>query len=97
MKIYISGKVTGLPFDEVYKKFEQAEQEVINLGGTPINPVKLVEQIEDATWEDYMEKDLALLLRCQGIFLIKDWGDSKGARCEYALSKELGLQIQFQK
>jgi len=96
-KIYISGKVTGLPFEEAYQLFEEAEREVISLGGKPVNPTKLVEQVEGWTWEDYMEKDLGFLLRCEGIYMLRNWSSSKGARCEYALAKELGLQIQFQK
>lgn len=100
MKVYISGKVSGLPFEEVYKKFEAAESELSNHWNgklTPVNPVKLVEQNDSYTWEDYMEKDIALLLRCQAIYMLTDWEDSKGARCEHALAKELGLRIVYQK
>jgi hypothetical protein len=29
--------------------------------------------------------------------MLKNWGKSKGARCEYVLAKELGLNVVFQK
>ena len=29
--------------------------------------------------------------------MLRNWASSKGARCEYALAKELGLKIEFQK
>ena len=61
-KVYISGKVTGIPFEEAYRLFEEAEKEVIALGGKPVNPTKLVEQVEGWNWEDYMEKDLGFLI-----------------------------------
>lgn len=95
-KVYISGKITGLSFDEAFKNFEDAEQEVKDMGGIPVNPMKL-EHKENADWYDFMEKDLAALLRCDGIYMLKNWGDSKGARCEYFLAKSLDLKVVFQK
>ena len=96
MKVYISGKITGLDYQDAYKKFEDAEVEVKNMGGVPINPMKL-EHKTNADWYDFMEVDFSALLRCEGIYMLENWGNSKGARCEYALAKELDLKIVFQK
>lgn len=95
-KVYISGKITGLDYQEAYNKFESAEKEVINFGGAPVNPMKICDNDPTKTWEDYMEIDLAALLRCEGIYMLNNWGASKGARVEYAVAKELGLTILFQ-
>ena len=95
-KVYISGKISGLQLEEAYKLFEQAEEEVKNLGGTPVNPMKICQQNDSWDWEDYMEKDLGVLLRCEGIYVLKNWGSSKGARVEYAVAKEMQLTIIFQ-
>ena len=57
MKFYISGRITGLEYQEAYKKFEDAEVEVKNMGGVPVNPMKL-EHKPDADWHDFMEKDI---------------------------------------
>jgi hypothetical protein len=96
-KVYISGKVTGLDYNVAYKMFEDAEQEVKKLGGTPINPMKFCPNEPSWTWEQYMEICCKELLYCDGIYMLNNWGHSKGARCEYALAKELGLTVQFQK
>lgn len=96
-KVYISGKISGLDYQEAYNKFESAEQDVVRLGGIPVNPMKICDNDPNKTWEDYMEIDLGALLRCEGIYMLKDWGDSRGARVEYAVARELGLTIQFQK
>ena len=61
-----------------------------------VNPMKL-EHLHAKNWEDYMAEDLKELLKCDGIYLMKNWGSSRGARCEYALAKELGLIIIFEK
>jgi hypothetical protein len=58
--------------------------------------MKICQPNDSWAWEDYMEKDLGILLRCDGIYMLNNWGNSKGARCEYALAKELGLTIRFQ-
>lgn len=96
MKIYISGKITGLKFKEAYQLFEGAEKEIIELGGEPVNPTKLVEQVKGWTWEDYMEKDLGLLLRCNGIYMLRNWMDSKGAKIEHTLAVEMGIKIFYE-
>jgi hypothetical protein len=96
-KVYISGKISGLDYQEAFKKFEEAEKDVIQFGGVPVNPMKICGNNPDWTWEDYMDKDLAALLRCEGIYMLNNWGASKGARVEYAVAKELGLTIVFQK
>jgi|JI10StandDraft_1071094.scaffolds.fasta_scaffold99777_8 hypothetical protein len=95
MKYYISGKISGLSQEEAYDKFEKAEQDVIKLGFTPVNPMKLIAYDPKLEWEDYMSVDIDSLLRCKGIYLLPDWGSSRGARCEYAIAKELGLDIIF--
>lgn len=95
-KVYISGKITGLEYQDAFDNFERAEQEIKDLGGIPVNPMK-IKHIENADWVDYMEKDIAELLRCEGIYMLNDWGNSKGARIERAIAIELGLSIVYQK
>lgn len=93
MKIYISGAITG---DSNYKaKFEKAKKELEVNGYRAVNPAEF-ELPESATWEDYMKQDLALLLKCDGIYMLKDWEESRGARIEQFLAKELHLQVQYE-
>lgn len=94
-QMYISGKITGLPYDEAFKKFERAEKDVEALGYIAVNPMKLCPNNPDWTWEDCMAVDLAALLKCKGIYMLHDWGSSKGARCEHGLSQNLGISIVF--
>jgi len=96
MKIYISGKVTGLNYDIVYKYFEDAEVDIKKMGHEPINPMKFCPNDPTWTWEQYMELCLKHLLYCDGIYLLDNWGHSKGARVEYAVAKELELKVLFQ-
>jgi len=67
MKVYISGRITGLEYQEAYKKFEDAEVEVKNMGGVPVNPMKL--EHKPNYQEGEKKKSIRRLLRkvCFGI------------------------------
>lgn len=89
-KVYISGKVTGL---RNYKAiFEEAEKKLNALGLMPINPVKNGE-VPGWKWEDYMKKDIKLLLDCDFIYRLPNWNESKGAQIENELAKTLGIPV----
>lgn len=95
MKMYISGKITDLPTEQVAAKFEQAEQQIKSYGHEPVNPLN---NGVDATehWNKHIVADIALLLECDAIYLLRDWGDSKGARIEANIAGECGLEIIHQ-
>lgn len=97
LKIYISGKITGIDVQVAQEYFETVEKELVKAGHTPINPMKLVPYHPDLTWLDYMKEDLAALLACDAILMLDNWTDSKGARVEHAVAKEFGLQLYYSK
>ena len=48
----------------------------------------------DDSWIAAMRKTLALLLVCDGVALLPDWKDSKGAGIEARLAADLGLDVR---
>lgn len=94
--IYISGKITGLDIDNAASIFKEAEQNLKSEFKNVINPMELVPYDDKLTWHDYMVKDIEALLKCDAIFMLKNWGQSKGARVERAIAIELGLEIIYQ-
>lgn len=95
--IYISGKISGLHITQAEAHFMNAEIDLMYLGyENIINPMKLVPYDPNLTWHDYMVKDIGALLKCDAIFMLKNWGQSKGARVERAIAIELGLEIIYQ-
>ena len=40
--------------------------------------------------------NIEVLFCCDAIYMLKDWGMSRGARIEYAIAKELNLKIFFE-
>lgn len=95
MKVYISGKITGLPLDRVREKFAKAERQIEAFGHTPVNPLNNGLPPE-AAWEEQMVASIGLLFKCDAIYMLPDWGDSTGARIENNIAAERGLEIIHQ-
>lgn len=96
MKIYISGKITGLDFQKAKSFFREAHLNLTAQGSHALNPMTEVSFNADRSWSDYMRDALKLLLDCDAIFMLKNWEESKGAKLEYHIAKELGLKILYE-
>ena len=94
MKIYISGKVTGLPKGRVEKKFKDAERYLKIEGYVTVNPT-VMDQNEGLDYEDYMHVGFAMVDICDAIYMLPDWKDSKGAQRELEYAKSLGKTIIY--
>lgn len=95
MTIYISGAISsdliGAP-----RKFQQVEEYLKRLFGCQVvNPMKLPHK-EGAEWEDYMVVDLEALQKCDTIYMLSCWKDSRGARLEHAFAKYYGKRIIYE-
>ena len=94
MKIYISGKITGIT--DYIQRFERAEKALSNY--IVINPAKVNAQLPiETTWEEYMQMSMTMLKMCNAIYMLKGWEDSKGARLEYNYAVENNYKIIFEK
>lgn len=95
MKIYISGKITGLPLKETRERFADAQALLDGIGFEAVNPMKK-SLPANATWEQHMVKDIELLFKCDAIYMMDNWIYSRGALIEYDIAKRLGLDIWFE-
>lgn len=95
MRVYISGKITGLDPEKAKGHFARASELVEKLGYKPVNPMVEVPFDPEYKWEDYMLKDIALLFGCDAILMLPNWEDSKGAKIEHAIAQLHGLQVLF--
>jgi hypothetical protein len=92
-RIYIAGKVTGLPLAEVRSKFKQAEDLLRAKGWAVTNPIQIVPQ--GISWQDSMRICLYHLVGCDAIYLLPDWNDSKGAQLEYTIADILTMEVIY--
>lgn len=94
MRIYISGKITGL--DNYRENFERAEVALRSYGHIVINPCKMGDIYPSLGWDDYMHLDMALIRLCNAVYFMKNWKDSKGATIEHEYAKMIGKEIIYE-
>lgn len=95
MKVYISGKVSGLDYELVQAKFAKAEAFLNEIDGfEAVNP--LCNGLPpEAPWSEHMARDIEMLHDCHCIYMLDDWQQSTGARIEYEIAVSEGKIILF--
>jgi len=105
MKIYISGPMTGVPRHNA-EAFIEADRWVRLGGNEPVNPILLDQELENQHKAlgrplpdrvDYLKRDIQHLLLCQGIFMLRGWSRSRGAKLELHIAQELGMEVWYQR
>lgn len=91
-KMYISGRITGQP--DFMEKFAEAEEHLKARGFEVVNPATLTHD-HGKTWGEYMIEGLKALLDCDGVYMLKGWGDSRGAKIEKRLAQDLGSKLIY--
>ena len=87
LRIYISGPMSGK--ENYLNDFLQATQTIRSAGHIPVNPAALETVYPDAEREEYLKLDLALLEKCDAVYFLPGWQESRGANREYGYA--LGL------
>ena len=94
MKVYISGRISGLDLATVAKRFYSAQSFIESLGHEALNP--LDNKVKDgATWSEHMVADIEMLLQADAIYMLPDWRDSTGARIEHNIAMETQKSIHY--
>lgn len=92
-RVYISGPITGDP--DARTRFRNAEGLKVNEGFDVMNPFD--NGVNDGSaWEEHMIADIRMLMLCDTIFMLNGWQSSKGARIEFKIAEEMGMDIQFE-
>ena len=96
MKTYISGPISGRPFEEAQEHFNYAQDKLTYVPDiTIVNPMSLPHE-HGGTWKEYMKEDIVALMECDSIYMLKGWEDSAGARLEFSIAIGLGYEILFE-
>jgi hypothetical protein len=85
----------GYP-DFNYPAFNRASEYLEKGGYGVLNPATNFDGATDLDFETYMRADLSMLLDATGIFMLKGWQNSEGARLELAVAKSLGLAVWYE-
>ncbi len=92
-KIYISGQITGLKKQTCYKNFETGIMKLRRIDKFGVSPYQ---GDEGKTWNEYMKRGIETMMNCEGIFMLSNWRDSKGANIERSLAMQLGMKVMYE-
>lgn len=93
--IYISGKISGLDLDVAKMNFESARMKLHPQ--ICITPFEIEPMFGWSVWACHMFSDVWELCRCDAIYMMSNWEDSKGAKIELKIAKILRLKIYYEK
>lgn len=81
VRVYIAGKVSGLPLHEVTMKFGTAQKELERMGFEVVNPLEVVHQahlghpvadrVSDAPWGWCMRHCLHAMMACHAVVMLR--------------------------
>lgn len=96
--VYLSGPMTGYP-EFNYPAFQHACTWLRAMGFTVESPhenPKPEEELDgQQLWEYYMVLCRAQVAKCDRIFFLHGWPESRGARQEFQWAIEMGLEVAF--
>jgi nucleoside 2-deoxyribosyltransferase len=92
--IYIAGPMTGIP-EFNFPAFHAAAATLRAYGYEVVSPAEIPAEA-DKPWDYYMRKDLAEMLKCDTIYLLRGWDKSKGACLEKHIAEALGMMVIFE-
>lgn len=107
-KIYIAGQISNLPEHEYTHLFQRAEDHLVKQRYHVLNPLKLVpapekpiSEMNEEEKEKFWKKAMGICIEtgvfeCDEVYMLKNWQNSRGARIEFAIAKELGKKIIFE-
>lgn len=94
MIIYVSGKYSAPTRDGIEKNIQSARRGAIAVwekGHTALCPHLNTQHFDDdckCGYDDYIHGDLEMVTRCDAIFMLPGWQESKGAVRELAFARK---------
>ena len=90
-RLYVSGKISGET--RYTKKFYDASEKLGALGYWVYLPIDVVKRPK--SWEDAMKACICYMLNnAEGIALLPDWEDSRGAKLEREIALALDMPVK---
>jgi hypothetical protein len=100
MKLYISGRISGLPLQYAQDRFNFGIKDaIIDTKATKeqcVNPFNIKPFLGVKKWLFYMIADLYQLRKCDAIYMLNNWKDSRGAKIELVFAILCNKEIYFQ-
>lgn len=87
--------MTGIP-DFNAPAFHTAAASLRASGYEVINPAEMdAADPAPLTWEQYLRRDIKVLVECDAIGMLTGWENSRGAKLEKHIAEALGMRVIF--
>lgn len=90
--LYVSGPMSNMPGHN-FPAFDAAALLLRRAGHVVINPADRG-IVYGWAWEDYLRRDLAEMLECDGVAVLPGWADSRGASLEVHVARALSMPVK---
>ncbi len=91
-RVYVAGPMTGYA-EYNFPAFHVAAARLRLEGYEVVNPAEHFDGRTDLPRETYLRADVIMLAQCNSIAMLPGWQESRGAKLEYLLARELGLAV----
>ena len=91
-RIYVAGPMTGLD-EHNFAAFHTAAKRLRQAGWDVVNPAENFEGRTDLPREQYIRADVMMLANCDVVAMLPGWQESCGAKLEYLLATEMGMDV----
>lgn len=94
-RVYVSGPMSG-KVGYNFAAFDEATARLVFEGYVVINPAdKGI--IPGWSWTDYLAHDIEQLVKeCNAIYMLTGWQESRGARLEHHIARELEMEVMYE-
>jgi hypothetical protein len=97
--IYTAGPMSAPTAWEIEQNIRTAEEialKILKMGAAVYCPQTQGRfYANEMPWEEWIKRDLEVLKRCNAIFMLPNWKDSKGAIAEFDQAARLGMKILY--
>lgn len=99
--LYIAGPISNTT--DFHERFAAGCMEVAQLGYVPLSPLEVTKAVGitdnggPEVWLLCMKADIRALLTCDGIYCLRGWENSRGARIEQFIANALDMLVLYQR
>lgn len=92
MRLYLSGPMQGYP-EHNFPAFEKARKLLRDAGYEVTCPAELG-KCDGWTWEEYLRRDLKVMLDCEAVATLSGYEHSAGATLETDVAVKLRMRVE---
>lgn len=97
IRIYIAGPYSKeADKEQARKRFYLESAKLRSQGYEVVNPMALPHR-HNGAWESFMKEDIAAMMTCHRVHVLKGWENSDGANIEVDLAQKLKFWITYEK